>query len=187
MACKNQKRAAGTSQHPTYDSSQFISELVEDDFNANASNSFINEIPIDRAYLYMEKEEMYKENWRREMELLFDDPAPVNRIIVHEFYANCPANLLREVIVRGKVVDATTERIHHVLRLPRFTGIDYYHYAEGVTWEVMTDILCAGGRPTWIKDNITLNSNSFTHLAKRWLTVICSWFMPSSNTTDVNF
>nr|XP_009793011.1 PREDICTED: uncharacterized protein LOC104239950 [Nicotiana sylvestris] len=93
-----------------------------------------------------------------------------------------------QVTVRGTWVDASIETIRQVLRLPRFTGdIDYYHDRPGVTWEVMTDVVCAGGRPTWIKDHITLNSNSFTHLAKCWLTVIYSRFMPSSNTTDVNF
>ncbi|XP_075076478.1 uncharacterized protein LOC142163123 [Nicotiana tabacum] len=188
MARKQQKRSAGTSQQPTYDASRFKSELVEDDFHAKASKSFIPEILIDRAALRAEKEEMYEEIRWREMEFLFDEPETVNMMIVREFYANCPSHTLREVTMWGKWVDASVETIQQVLRLPQFTGdVDYYQDAPRVTWDIMTDALCVGGQPIWICDNITLNSNSFTHLAKCWLTVICSRFLPSGNMTKVNF
>lgn len=184
MARKKQKRSAGTSQQPTYDASRFQSEVAEDDFHAKASKSFIPEIPIDKAALCAEKEEIR----RMEMEFLFDEPETVNRMLVREFYANCPAHMLREVTVQGTWVDASVETIRQVLRLPRFTGdVDYYLDAPGVIWDTMTDVLCAGGQPIWIRDHITLNSNSFNHLAKCWLTIICSRFLPSGNTTDVNF
>ncbi|XP_070015902.1 uncharacterized protein [Nicotiana sylvestris] len=81
MARKKQKRSAGTSQQPTYDASRFESELAEDDFHAKASKSFIPEIPIDRAALHVEKEEIYEEIQRREMEFLFDEPKTVNRML----------------------------------------------------------------------------------------------------------
>ncbi|XP_070022800.1 uncharacterized protein [Nicotiana sylvestris] len=81
MARKKQKRSAGTSQQPTYNASRFESELAEGDFHAKASKSFIPEIPIDKAALRAEKEEMYEEIRRREMEFLFDEPETVNRIL----------------------------------------------------------------------------------------------------------
>lgn len=107
MARKKQKRSAGTSQQPTYDASRFQSEVAEDDFHAKASKSFIPEIPIDKAALCAEKEEIR----RMEMEFLFDEPETVNRMLVREFYANCPAHMLREVTVQGTWVDASVETI----------------------------------------------------------------------------
>ncbi|XP_075079957.1 uncharacterized protein LOC142165263 [Nicotiana tabacum] len=61
MACKKQKRGAGTSQQPTYDEFRFESERAEDDFHAKAGKNFIHELQIDRADLRVEQEEMYEE------------------------------------------------------------------------------------------------------------------------------
>ncbi|XP_070012829.1 uncharacterized protein [Nicotiana sylvestris] len=135
----------------------------------------------------MEKADMYEEIRWREMKFLFDEPETTNPMIVQEFYANCPKNLCRSVIVRGRVVDASILKILQVLRLPQFTGdIDHYHDTQGVTWDIMIVTICAGGRPIWLQENITLHSKSFTHEAKCWFTIICSRLLPTGNTTDVN-
>ncbi|XP_019253798.1 PREDICTED: uncharacterized protein LOC109232481 [Nicotiana attenuata] len=48
----------GPSHRPAYDESRFQSEQAEDDFRAKANKTFIQEIPIDRAALRVEKVEM---------------------------------------------------------------------------------------------------------------------------------
>jgi len=140
--------------------------------------------------LQVECPNMFNELRRYQLDIFFEVPEEDNVQLVREFYANLLEHENGVVTVRNTPVNASLDTIRRVYMLPVFRG-EFHPYRTfsdtRALWGTLLDTICVSdGEHLWIKHRITLNSHCLNWEAKCWLTIVNSWLLSSSNTTDVN-
>ena len=189
MSGKRQKLPAKRSRAseaptPAFDTSRFINAEAADRFSIICKNrSFIKEKGFHHPEDFFRKT-IEAKGWRA----LCQPPRPAAMSVVREFYANLASYVLKQVRVRGVVVDFSAESINRYYGLERIPPGPFDQLREHPDYHEVIRVLTKGQGEWRINSAghaVNFKAKHLAYIPKVWHHFITSRLIPTTNVCEV--
>ena len=189
MSGKRQKLPAKRSRAseaptPAFDTSRFINAEAADRFSIICKNrSFIKEKGFHHPEDFFRKT-IEAKGWRA----LCQPPRPAAMSVVREFYANLASHVLKQVRVRGVVVDFSAESINRYYGLERIPPGPFDQLREHPDYHEVIRVLTKGQGEWRINSAghaVNFKAKHLAYIPKVWHHFITLRLIPTTNVCEV--